>query len=66
MKRCIAGGVHYLSIHRGKHEASRVRVNKLGDAASGEKFEPFTLLCRLTANAVDTTDGIDQISRVIA
>ena len=40
---------------------SRVRVNKLGDAALGEKFAPFTLRCRLTVNAVDTTDGIDQI-----
>lgn len=61
MKRCIAGK-NYSSLHRGKHEAQRVRVNKLGEP-SGEKAGPFTLL---VVNAVDAPDGMVQIGHTIA
>lgn len=59
MKQCIAGEERYSPVHRGKHEAWRVRVNKLGDTIRRE-FEAFTLL--MAVHAVDATDVVTQLT----
>lgn len=50
------------TIHRGKHEAQRVRMNKLG-ASLGQRFDLLTLIA---VNAVDATDGIVQLVTRVA